>query len=228
MTPSRALIKSGRERESSERILPYGPYIDRYYRYKLAEKLSERLDEMGKDLTSMIDEVNGASATLSKTNRADEPVCSTFNSSYYWVIIDLHPYRSLRLCAFSTRTSPSSRLLTRALLSCKLRFLLRKKLASRFLLASVTVTLARALVEETQRTTSTALTWDDDKYGLAGCLMTRFVLIRSTSDDGACKSGRMGFYLVRTSRELLNAEKIRYLHALSMSISHYLGLRCLC
>lgn len=29
---------------------------------------------MGKDLTSMIEEVNGASATLSKTNRADEPV----------------------------------------------------------------------------------------------------------------------------------------------------------
>lgn len=43
-------------------------------RYKLAEKLSERLDEMGKDLTSMIEEVNGASATISKTNRADEPV----------------------------------------------------------------------------------------------------------------------------------------------------------
>lgn len=49
---------------------------DTYYlhSYKLAEKLSERLDEMGKDLTSMIEEVNGASATLSKTNRADEPV----------------------------------------------------------------------------------------------------------------------------------------------------------
>lgn len=45
------------------------------YRYKLAEKLSERLDDMGKDLTSMIEEVNGASATLSKTSKADEPVC---------------------------------------------------------------------------------------------------------------------------------------------------------
>lgn len=42
--------------------------------YKLAEKLSERLDEMGKDLTSMIEEVNGASSTLTKTNKADEPV----------------------------------------------------------------------------------------------------------------------------------------------------------
>lgn len=40
----------------------------------MAEKLSERLDEMGKDLTSMIEEVNGASSTLSKTNKADEPV----------------------------------------------------------------------------------------------------------------------------------------------------------
>lgn len=29
---------------------------------------------MGKDLTSMIEEVNGASSSLSKTNRADEPV----------------------------------------------------------------------------------------------------------------------------------------------------------
>lgn len=43
-------------------------------RYKLAEKLSERLDEMGKDLISMIEEVNGASSTLSKTSKADEPV----------------------------------------------------------------------------------------------------------------------------------------------------------
>lgn len=48
--------------------------IDYSHSYKLAEKLSERLDEMGKDLTCMIEEVNGASATLSKTNRADEPV----------------------------------------------------------------------------------------------------------------------------------------------------------
>lgn len=51
--------------------------LTQLYRYKLAEKLSERLDEMGKDLTSMIEEVNSASASLSKTNRADEPVCQT-------------------------------------------------------------------------------------------------------------------------------------------------------
>ncbi|KAJ5888337.1 hypothetical protein N7495_008378 [Penicillium taxi] len=51
-----------------------GPDQERERTYKLAENLNERLDEMGKDLTSMIEEVNGASATLSKTNRADEPI----------------------------------------------------------------------------------------------------------------------------------------------------------
>ncbi|KAJ9242143.1 hypothetical protein DTO169E5_3364 [Paecilomyces variotii] len=51
-----------------------GPDQERERTYKLAEKLSERLDEMGKDLTSMIEEVNGATATLSKTNKADEPI----------------------------------------------------------------------------------------------------------------------------------------------------------
>ncbi|KAF9884023.1 FG-nucleoporin nsp1 [Aspergillus nanangensis] len=51
-----------------------GPDQERERTYKMAEKLSERLDEMGKDLTSMIEEVNGASATLSKTNKADEPI----------------------------------------------------------------------------------------------------------------------------------------------------------
>ncbi|KAJ5903185.1 hypothetical protein N7504_005568 [Penicillium tannophilum] len=51
-----------------------GPDQERERTYKLAEKLSERLDEMGKDLTSMIEEVNSASASLSKTNRADEPI----------------------------------------------------------------------------------------------------------------------------------------------------------
>ncbi|KAL4937506.1 Nsp1-like C-terminal region-domain-containing protein [Aspergillus oleicola] len=51
-----------------------GPDQERERTYKLAEKLSERLDDMGKDLTSMIEEVNSASSTLSKTNKADEPI----------------------------------------------------------------------------------------------------------------------------------------------------------
>lgn len=43
-------------------------------RYKLAEKLSDRLNDMGKDLTSMIEEINDASARLSKSSKADDPV----------------------------------------------------------------------------------------------------------------------------------------------------------
>lgn len=42
--------------------------------YQLANKLSERLDEMGKDLGNMIEEINDASSTLSKTGKADDPV----------------------------------------------------------------------------------------------------------------------------------------------------------
>ena len=43
-------------------------------RYKLAERLSERLVDMGKDLTSMIEEINDASSILSKNNKEDDPV----------------------------------------------------------------------------------------------------------------------------------------------------------
>ena len=40
----------------------------------MAEKVSERLTEMGQDLTSMIEEINNVSATLSKTSKPDNPV----------------------------------------------------------------------------------------------------------------------------------------------------------
>ena len=33
------------------------------------------MDEMGKDLTSMIEEINDASSSLSKNSKADDPVC---------------------------------------------------------------------------------------------------------------------------------------------------------
>ncbi|PGH33849.1 nuclear pore complex protein Nup62 [[Emmonsia] crescens] len=51
-----------------------GPDQERERTYKLAERLSERLNEMGQDLTSMIEEVNSASSTMSKTTKADEPI----------------------------------------------------------------------------------------------------------------------------------------------------------
>lgn len=47
---------------------------DSYGRYELAEKLSSRLDEMGKDLGNMIDEINDASSTLNKNTKPDDPV----------------------------------------------------------------------------------------------------------------------------------------------------------
>ena len=47
-------------------------------RYKLAENLSDRLNDMGKDLTSMIEEINDASARLSKSSKADDPVGHAF------------------------------------------------------------------------------------------------------------------------------------------------------
>lgn len=69
-----------------------GPDQERERTYKLAEKMSDRLEDMGKDLTSMIEEVNGVSATLSKTNKADEPVAQIvriLNSHLYQLqIID--------------------------------------------------------------------------------------------------------------------------------------------
>ncbi|KAL9593240.1 MAG: hypothetical protein Q9179_006005 [Wetmoreana sp. 5 TL-2023] len=42
--------------------------------YQLAEKLSTRLDEMGKDLGSMIEEINDASSSLNKTAKPDDPL----------------------------------------------------------------------------------------------------------------------------------------------------------
>jgi nuclear pore complex protein Nup62 len=43
-------------------------------RYKLSEKLSDRLNELNRDLTEMIEEINTTSQTLSKTGKADDPV----------------------------------------------------------------------------------------------------------------------------------------------------------
>lgn len=42
--------------------------------YKLAEKLSQHLDEKSRDLAKMIKEINDVSGALSKTTRAEDPV----------------------------------------------------------------------------------------------------------------------------------------------------------
>lgn len=53
-----------------------GPDQERERTYKLAEKLTDRLDEMGKNLAGMIDAINDASNTLTKTGNADDPLSS--------------------------------------------------------------------------------------------------------------------------------------------------------
>lgn len=52
-----------------------GPDQERERTYKLAEKLTDRLDEMGKDLAKMIKEINDMTGTLSKGSKPDDPVC---------------------------------------------------------------------------------------------------------------------------------------------------------
>lgn len=52
-----------------------GPDQERERTYKLAEKLQDRLNELNKDLTEMIEEINNTSQTLSKTGKPDDPVC---------------------------------------------------------------------------------------------------------------------------------------------------------
>jgi len=51
-----------------------GPDQERERTYKLAEKLTDRLDEMGKDLGKMIKEINDMSGTLQKGGKTDDPV----------------------------------------------------------------------------------------------------------------------------------------------------------
>jgi nuclear pore complex protein Nup62 len=71
------LFEADVEKMFDERMgesLHQGPDQERERIYKVAEKLTDRLDEMGKDLTNMIQEINTASASLSKTSKTDDPV----------------------------------------------------------------------------------------------------------------------------------------------------------
>lgn len=139
--------------------------------YKLAEKLSERLDEMGKDLTSMIEEVNGVSSTLTKTNKADEPVCLELDHLIFGTFSLTLLYRSRRLSAFSTRTCPSCRSSTKGPRSCRLRLLPPKRQANRSLPVSAMVTPTLAWAVTTLLMISTALSCKAGKGLLMVLLM---------------------------------------------------------
>ncbi|KAI4221268.1 MAG: hypothetical protein LQ349_007886 [Xanthoria aureola] len=52
----------------------HGPDLERERTYLLAEKLSSRLDEMSKDLGSMVEEINDASSSLNKNSKPDDPL----------------------------------------------------------------------------------------------------------------------------------------------------------
>jgi nuclear pore complex protein Nup62 len=54
-----------------------GPDQEREKTYKLSEKLTDRLYDMSKNLGSMIEAINDATSTLSKTSKPDDPVSSS-------------------------------------------------------------------------------------------------------------------------------------------------------
>lgn len=51
-----------------------GPDQERERTYKMAERLIDRMEDMGKDMTKMIKEINDISGSLSKTGKTDDPV----------------------------------------------------------------------------------------------------------------------------------------------------------
>jgi nuclear pore complex protein Nup62 len=51
-----------------------GPDQERERTYKLAEKLTQHLDERSRDLAKMVQEINDVSGTLSKSNKTEDPL----------------------------------------------------------------------------------------------------------------------------------------------------------
>jgi seryl-tRNA synthetase len=96
-----------------------GPDQEREKTYKLAEKLQDRLNELNKDLTEMIEEINTTSQTLSKTGKPDDPVRIISFAVLHAVMLT---FKSLqRSSGCSIPSSRSSSLSTLALRSCKRR-----------------------------------------------------------------------------------------------------------
>lgn len=54
-----------------------GPDQERERTYKLAEKLTQQLDEKSRDLSKMVKEINDISGTLSKGAKTEDPVSNT-------------------------------------------------------------------------------------------------------------------------------------------------------
>jgi len=61
-----------------------GVDLERHRTYQMAEKLTERLDGLNKDLGDVIEEVNGVSGLLSKSAGPDDQVCYSSLSTTQW------------------------------------------------------------------------------------------------------------------------------------------------
>lgn len=120
-----------------------GPDQERERMYKLAEKLAGRLDDMGKDLTSMIQEINTASSSLSKAGKPDDPVSFGFYMNVW--LHNLTSYSYNRSSRSSTGICRSSNGSTRTPLRYRQRSLPLKKRAAASARASTATTSPRHL-----------------------------------------------------------------------------------
>jgi hypothetical protein len=95
------------------------------HRYKLAEKLTDRLDGLNKDLSDVIEEINGVSALLSNSSGTDDPVSFAF---FLFCKIANFINSCLMLSACSTLTCLSCKRLTRMRLCCRAKCKKRKNM----------------------------------------------------------------------------------------------------
>lgn len=117
MGSSRAPTRKGRERKQTcihlRKVTLTLPNS-----YQLASRLSERLDDMGKDLTGMIEEINDASSTLSKNNKANDPVSQRCHPSKLIIADQLPPHSFPKWFEYSTVILRSYSRLTKEQLLC--------------------------------------------------------------------------------------------------------------
>lgn len=88
-----------------------GPDQERERTYKLAEKLTQHLDEKSRDLSKMVKEINDISGTLSKGAKTEDPVCFFFHAvvKTSYLLLLLHP--CYRLLIFMSQLSQIVRVL---------------------------------------------------------------------------------------------------------------------
>jgi nuclear pore complex protein Nup62 len=76
-----------------------GPDQERERTYKLAEKLTQQLDEKSRDLSKMVKEINDISGTLSKGSKPEDPVSDQDRLSVSITITDIYkPVEPDRAC----------------------------------------------------------------------------------------------------------------------------------